>query len=387
MTAPDEPRVPEPGARSAEPVAERHSAAGAKAWGKRIAVAVVLVYLISLVLPVYRGIYGWQAFGIGIVLRPIGWFANFGVWLGAIFLAQRKPRAAAIAGFLGLALGATYFELLFSHRILLPDAFSVGYFCWLASAALVAGAGAGLRWYGPGRRSLAVAAATVAICMACLVGVEHFIVVTIGPPSQSTLTYLARSEDAHSRLAAVRKLGIKRNPELVPNFIEAANDPDDKVRQYAIGALGDIGPPAAAAVPTLISILSGPPPAFDKKADPKRAANSRSAAAAALGNIGPAAKEAVPALIAGLKDQNVPVRRWSATSLGEMRTEGRSSVPALVQALHDPDAQVRRYTIQSLQKIGVDHDSLPALTPSLHDSDDTVRETAAALLKGPVKSP
>ena len=140
-------------------------------------------------------------------------------------------------------------------------------------------------------------------------------------------------------------------------------------------------------MPTLISILSGPPPAFEKKADPKRAANSRSEAAAALGKIGATAKEAVPALSAGLKDQNIPVRRWSATSLGEMRAEGRSAVPTLVQALHDPDAEVRRYAIQSLQKIGIDHDSLPALTPSLHDSDDTVRETAAALLKNPNKSP
>ena len=185
------------------------------------------------------------------------------------------------------------------------------------------------------------------------------------------------SDDVNVRRTAARKLALDHNPELIPVFIEATKDPDDKVRQSVIGALGDIGPRAVAAVPTLISILSGPPPAFEKKADPKRAANSRSAAAAALGNIGPAAKEAVPALVAGLKDENVPVRRWSATSLGEMRAEGRSAVPALVQALHDPDAQVRRYAIQSLQKIGVDHDSVPALTPSLHDSDDAVRETAA----------
>jgi hypothetical protein len=401
MKSRDEPTAPEPPPPAGGLLAPADAPAIPRSGTRKLWLAVVCLYLLAFVLPVFhdRGIlanhlgvqpngsvYGWQAFVIGLVVRPFGWVANLAIWFGVFFLARCKPRVAAAAGVLAIVLGLMYLELLVGHSLLSPKSYSVGYFCWLASAMLLAAAGLGLRWFGLGRRLTIFAATSVAIGVVLLMTTEHFIVVLTAPPSEATLADRLHSDDVNVRRSAARKLALDHNPELVPVFIEATKDPDDKVRQSVIGALGDIGPRAVAAVPTLISILSGPPPAFDKQADPKRAANSRSAAAAALGTVGPAAKEAVPALIAGLKDQNVPVRRWSATSLGEMRAEGRSAVPTLVQALHDPDAQVRRYAIQSLQKIGVDQDSLPALTPSLHDSDDTVRETATALLKGPNKS-
>jgi HEAT repeats/PBS lyase HEAT-like repeat len=401
MKSLDEPTAPEPPAPAGGWLAPAGAHSVPHSRTRKLWLAVLALYLVSFLLPVFhdRGIlanhlgvqpngsvYGWQAFVIGLVVRWFGWAANPVIWLGVFFLARRKPRVAAGAGVLAIVLGLTYLELLVGHSLLSPRSYSVGYFCWLASAMLLTAAGLGLRWFGLGRRLTIFAAASVAIGVALLVTTEYCIVVLTAPPSEATLADRLHSDDVNVRRTAARKLALDHNPELIPVFIEATKDPDDKVRQSVIGALGDIGPRAVAAVPTLISTLSGPPPAFEKKADPKRAANSRSEAAAALGKIGPTAKEAVPALVAGLKDENVPVRRWSATSLGEMRTEGRSAVPALVQALHDPDAQVRRYAIQSLQKIGIDHDSLPALTPSLHDSDDTVRETAATLLKSPNKA-
>jgi HEAT repeat protein len=322
-----------------------------------------------------------------LVVKPWAWVANPAIWVGVFFLARRKPRVAAGAGLLAFVLGLAYLELMVGHSLLSPNSYSVGYFCWVASAMLLTATSFGLRWFGMGRRLTTFSATTVALGVALLVATEHYMVVMAAPPSETTLVDRLFAEDVSVRRSAARKLALDHNPKLIPYFIQAAKDPDDKVRQSVIGALGDIGPGAVVAVPALVGILSGPASAFDKKTDPKRAANSRSEAAAAIGKIGPMAKVAIPALIDGLKDQNVPVRRWSATSLGEMRTEGRSAVPALVQALHDPDAQVRRYAIQSLQKIGIDHDTLPALTPSLHDSDDTVRETAAVLLKAPNKSP
>jgi len=402
MTCLDEPTLP-PTARAGVPLAGTDQVAFPRALGKKFCVAILLVYLIAFTLPVFddtgilanhlgvrpKGVvYGWQAFLVGWYAQQFGgWFANVGIWVGTVFLVRGRPLAAAIAGMIALAFGLTYLALLADHSLISPQAYSTGYFCWLASAVLLAGSGLGLKWLGPGRRSVIFAAATVAIGVIALVMVERHIVATTAPPSDTALTDQLNSGDVAARRAAARKLGLHHKPELMPAFIAAIKDADDKVRQYAISALGDIGPPAAIAVPTLIEVLRAPSAVTQTgKVDLKRASNSRSAAAAALGSIGPAAKDAVPTLAAVLKDENVPVRRWAATSLGQMGSESRSVIPALIQALGDADVQVRRYAIQSLQQIGPSSDAIPALSKSLQDQDATVRETAAALLKSLRKS-
>jgi len=397
MTCVDEPTLP-PVAPASAPLAGTDAFVLPREWGRKFCVGILVVYLVAFALPVFDdtgilanhlgvrpkgAVYGWQAFLVGwFAQRFGGWFANVSIWIGAIFLLIRKPLAAAIAGVIALSLGSTYLALLSDHSLISPQAYSAGYFCWLASAVLLTGSGLGLKWLGPGRRSVIFAAATVATGVIALVMVERHIVATTAPPSDAALTEHLKSGDVAARRAAARKLGLSHKPELIPALIAAIQDPDDKVRQYAISALGDIGPPAAIAVPTLIEVLKGPPAEPQTgKVDAKRAANCRSAAAAALGSIGPAAKEAVPALAAVLKDENVPVRRWAATSLGQMGTEGRLVIPALIQALGDADIQVRRYAIESLKQIGPSPDAIPKLSESLHDQDATVREAAAALLK------
>jgi hypothetical protein len=373
------------------------SPVAARRWTRRIWLTITGVYLIAFALPVFEDmgllanhlgvkphgyVYGWHAFLVGFFMQRAGWFANLAIWIGIFFLARRRPLLAATAGAIAVGLGSMYLAILADHSMLSPRSYSVGYFCWLASAVLLIGAGLGLRCLGPGRGSLVVTAATTALGVTALVAVETYVVVTTAPPTQAALADRLISGDVAARRAAARKLALEHNAELLPTFIQAAQDPDDKVRQFAISAIGDIGAASAAAVPTLIAVLKGPlGDLTGTKFDRKRSASSRSAAAAALGNIGPAAKGAIPALTAALSDENIPVRRWSATSLGEMGPDGRSAVPALVAALADADTQVRRYAIQSLQKIGPGREIAPSLNKALHDTDPTVRETATALVK------
>ena len=363
---------------------------------KRTWLAIVGVYLIAFALPVFQdtgllanhlgvrpngSVYGWHAFLVGFFMQRTGWFANLAIWVGIFFLARKRPLIAATAGIIAVGLGSMYLMILADHSMLSPRSYSVGYFCWLGSAVLLAGTGIGLGWFGPGRGALIFAGATATLGVTALVAVETYIVVTTAPPTQAALADRLITGDVTARRAAARKLAIEHKVELLPVFIQAAQDPDDKVRQYAISAIGDIGPAAAPAVPTLIAVLKGPLGETPTKFDATRAATSRSAAAAALGNIGPAAKAAIPALSAALKDDNMPVRRWSATSLGEMGSDGQSAMPALIAALADTDPQVRRYAIQSLQKIGPSRDIAVLLTNVLHDADPSVRDAAAALLK------
>jgi HEAT repeat protein len=402
MTCLDEPTLP-PVVDSA-PIVGSDQAEISRAWAKKFSAAILVVYLMAFVLPVFDdtgvlanhlgvrpkgAVYGWQAFLVGwFAQRWGGWFANVAIWVGTTLLAGRKPLAAAIAGLIALALGSTYLAVLSDHSLISPQAYSAGFFCWLASAMLLAASGLSLKWLGPDRRSIIFAAATVAAGVIALVMTERHIVATTAPPSDAALTDQLISGDVAARRAAARKLGLHHQPELIPTFIAAIKDSDDKVRQYAISALGDIGPPAAIAVPRLIEVLRAPAAVAQMgKVDLKRTSNSRSAAAAALGSIGPAAKEAVPALADVLKDENVPVRRWAATSLGQMGTASRAVIPALIQALGDADVQVRRYAIQSLQQIGPRPDAIPKLSKSLQDQDATVREIAATLLDRLRKSP
>src|SRR5580698_880659 len=295
---------------------------------KRAWLTIVGVYLIAFALPVFEdtgllanhlgvrpngSVYGWHAFLVGLFMQRTGWFANLAIWVGIFFLARKRPLIAATAGLIAVGLGSMYLTILADHSMLSPRSYSIGYFCWLGSAVLLMGAGLGLGWLGPGRGSLIFAGATAALGVTAIVAVETYIVVTTAPPTQAALADRLITGDAAARRAAARKLALEHKAELLPIFIQAAEDPDDKVRQYAISAIGDIGPAAAPAVPTLIAVLKGPLGELPAKFDGKRAANSRSAAAAALGNIGPAAKDAIPVLSAELKDENIPVRRWSAT--------------------------------------------------------------------------
>jgi len=83
----------------------------------------------------------------------------------------------------------------------------------------------------------------------------------------------------------------------------ALRDEDPSVRAWSAQAIGEIGPEAAPAVPSLIVLLAN----SDE--------GSRNSACIALRSIGPAAREALPALRKALEDPSIDVRRFAKRAI------------------------------------------------------------------------
>ena len=111
-------------------------------------------------------------------------------------------------------------------------------------------------------------------------------------------------------------------------WIDNLDNPDARVRQEAIFALGACGSDSGEAVPALAAILAG-------DAEGK----VRSEAALALMKMHPASRTALPELSQALQDEEPGVRMYAALALFRLGNEARSAVPALIQALGDEGNQ------------------------------------------------
>jgi hypothetical protein len=89
-------------------------------------------------------------------------------------------------------------------------------------------------------------------------------------------------------------------------LIAALADGDSRVRGLAAGAIGNIGAPAASAVPALVALLTNP----DE--------GSRGSACIALDRIGPPARAALPALQKALTDSSPNVRFFALRAIGSI---------------------------------------------------------------------
>jgi CubicO group peptidase (beta-lactamase class C family) len=149
-------------------------------------------------------------------------------------------------------------------------------------------------------------------------------------------------------------------------IMAALKEGQPPAREAAAGALGRMGPAAAAAVEPLIATFA------DENL------YLRGAAAIALGRIGQAA---VPPLARALGDANAEVRRSAAIALGRVGTSAVAAVPALTRATADPDEDVRFAAVTALGGLGASaRDAAPALTDALHDRSDPVRAAARLAL-------
>ena len=124
----------------------------------------------------------------------------------------------------------------------------------------------------------------------------------------------------------------------LPTLIQDLKDEDLNVRLKALRGLGKLGPAAKEAVPAMVAAM---------KADNQVAFD----AVEALGNIGPGAKEAVPALIDSLQDTTKYLRERAAEALGKIGPGARTAVGPLEKALKDEGTNVRLWASFALIKI------------------------------------
>ncbi len=220
------------------------------------------------------------------------------------------------------------------------------------------------------------------------------------------LVKLLDHETPRVRAGAARALGSGYGAKAAPAVAALSRcvaETDPEVKEYAILALGDIGPSAEVAVPALRNVLSDEDldvrlkaakalwqisrqpddvlPAFTAILE-NGTDDQRCDAAERLKEMGPWAAPAVPALVNAVKNDSYEYARCNAAeALGEIGPEAVSAIPALATALEEDDSDyVAARAVEALGKIG-DPKAIPVLITALENEDDYVRMNAVNALE------
>lgn len=151
------------------------------------------------------------------------------------------------------------------------------------------------------------------------------------------------AEGRFARLRAVKMLGLFGRPS-VPALTKSLSRPDAAVRYLAASELGNIGKPAAPAVPTLRRLLE----------DEHQAV--RISVAFALCRLGHV-DGALPHLVAGLKDPQRATACSAADFLARIGPPARSAVAALREAAQHNDYHVQHAAEEALRCIQAKSDT------------------------------
>ena len=176
---------------------------------------------------------------------------------------------------------------------------------------------------------------------------------------------LSDSDDNVRSNAANSLGGGPGSVSAIPNWTRALTDSSADVRRSAAESLGRLGPPAASAAPTLVTLLS----------DQQDSVCSYSQRA--LEKIGAGA---VPALVPALTHHNVVIRKAAARILGHYGAGAKEAVPALAKALDDSDEFVLTGASSSLARIGTD--GMRPLLAAVSHKNPVVRKAVAGVLGG-----
>lgn len=149
------------------------------------------------------------------------------------------------------------------------------------------------------------------------------------------------SDDEKTRSKAIQKidtLSTEKKAALIDRLAERMKDPESRVVNRAVEALGIIGPPAVDAMKTKLTDSD---------------VYVRLSAAATLGQIGPLAHGAVPNLIQALQDPHPAVREEVIFALGQMGPAAAEAAPALLKAFKTSNKDEQESLADTLKKIGV----------------------------------
>ena len=167
------------------------------------------------------------------------------------------------------------------------------------------------------------------------------------------------------QLAALRGLADLESPAaLIPTLTHLMATAEPAVLDQALGLLGE---PNVAALPTLIEALKRP--------------EVRGRAAAMLVALGPKAQAALPALAGALADKNPEVKREVLFALAAIGPEAAQAQSQIVAALDDSDPRVATVAAYALGRIGPAAQlAVPKLSKSLEASDPILRVASAYAL-------
>ena len=151
-----------------------------------------------------------------------------------------------------------------------------------------------------------------------------------------------RSADPGARSSAAQRLaraGPEARGAAVP-LVEAAADEDEEVREWAVAALEELGPPPAEDLDRLAALAE----------DPRR--DVAYWAATLLGRLEHQAAPAVRALTSALVDHGeAPVRQRAAWALGQIGPAAAPALPALQQAADSRDPRLARLARRAIGSI------------------------------------
>ena len=162
-------------------------------------------------------------------------------------------------------------------------------------------------------------------------------------PDLVALSKQLASTDAEQRAAAAEQLsqaGEDAAAAAVP-LVTACGDANERVREFAVAALEDLGPPLAADIPTLIKLVDSPDPL------------AAYWAITLLGRSGKTAAEAVAVLVACVESSaDLSVRQRAAWALGKIGPAAGAARGTLQRAAGQGDERLARLANEALQAIG-----------------------------------
>ncbi|MCX6693125.1 MAG: HEAT repeat domain-containing protein [Methanomicrobiales archaeon] len=182
------------------------------------------------------------------------------------------------------------------------------------------------------------------------------------PRTIAPLTEALGDESRFVRRAAARALGRTGDPRAVSPLLSALRDDDRATREGAAEGLADLGP---LGVPALIEAAR----------DPEWRVRVGAVVAIRIGGD----RRAIVSLIEAASDSNVFVRREAVKGLGRIGDE--RGFDCLLGALTDEDHTVRLRAVGALSRCERG-DAIEGLKAALWDEDGAVRLRAAQVLEG-----